>query len=69
LIAAVDDLRDAARSANYEYGNEIADIYNFYSPHGGWDETVAVEKNKIADNLKTVESELQILATKLKENQ
>lgn len=65
LMTAADYLRDAARSANYEYGKEIEGIYTHYSPFGYWDETVVLEKSNIEASLDAVSNELQKLAVKL----
>jgi hypothetical protein len=66
LMTAVDHVRAAARSANHEYGNEIVGIYDEYAPRGYWDETIVFEKDKLASNLTTVQTELEKLAAKLK---
>jgi hypothetical protein len=68
LMQAVDHLRDAASSANYEYGQNIVDIYEKYAPNGHWDETVILDKSEVESNLKSVEDELQKLAAKLDAN-
>lgn len=65
LMAAADLLRDAAQSANREYGSEVFDIYD-YAPYGYWDDTIVFEKGKLEANLSTIKSELEKLAAKLK---
>lgn len=65
LLSAADHLRDAARSANYEYGSGIVEIFDTYSPLGYWDETVILDSRLLGKNLGTVESELKKLALKL----
>jgi hypothetical protein len=66
LMAATDLLRNAAQSANSEYGSEIVDIDNSYAPFGYWDDTIVLEKSKLESNLTTVKNELEKLAGKLK---
>jgi hypothetical protein len=66
LMAAADLLRDAAQSANLEYGTEAYDIYDNYAPYGYWDDSVVFEKSKLEANLSTIKSELQKLGAKLK---
>ena len=66
LMAAADLLRNAAQSANREYGNEAYDIYDDYAPYGYWDDTIVFEKGKLEANLSTIKSELDKLAAKLK---
>ncbi len=66
LMAAVDHVQAAARSANHEYGSELVAIYDDYAPHGYWDETIVLDKNKLAANLTAVKSELEKLAAKMK---
>ena len=65
LMSAADHLRDAAQSANHEYGQDIVEMYETYSPLGYWDETVKLDRNVLTKNLQTIESELQKLASKL----
>jgi hypothetical protein len=69
LMAAADHLRDAARSANHEYGSEIVEIYEHYSPFGFWDESIALERTQLEANLQSVQAELRKLASKLKAQQ
>ena len=66
LLAATDLLRNAAQSANLEYGSEVVDIDNGYAPYGYWDDTIVLEKSKLEANLSTVQAELERLAAKLK---
>jgi hypothetical protein len=66
LMVANDLLRNAAQSANAEYGTEVVDIGNDYAPFGYWDDTIVLEKSKLEANLTTVKNELEKLATKLK---
>ena len=66
LMAAADLLRNAAQSANREYGSEAYDIYDDYAPYGYWDDTIVFEKGKLEANLSTIKSELEKLAAKLK---
>ena len=66
LMAAADLLRNAAQSANREYGSEAYDIYDDYAPYGYWDDTIVFEKGKVEANLSTIKSELEKLAAKLK---
>ena len=66
LMAAADLLRNAARSANIEYGTEAVDIYNDYAPYGYWDDTIVFEKSKLESNLSTVKTELDKLADQAK---
>jgi hypothetical protein len=63
LMMAADLIQDAARSANVEYGKEIAEIANNYSPFGYWDESIVFEKNQLESNLKAIATELKNLAT------
>lgn len=65
LMAAADLLRNAAQSANLEYGSEAYEIYDGYAPYGYWDDTIVLEKSKLESNLITVKAELEKLATKL----
>ena len=65
LMAAADLMRNAAQSANLEYGSEAYDIYDGYAPYGYWDDTIVFEKSKLESNLTTVKTELDKLATKL----
>ena len=64
LMAAADLLRNAARSANLEYGTEVVDLYDEYAPYGYWDDTIVFEKSKLESNLITVKTELEKLAAK-----
>ncbi len=64
-MAAADLMRNAAQSANLEYGSEAYDIYDGYAPYGYWDETIVFEKSKLESNLNTIKTELDKLATKL----
>ena len=66
LMAATDLLRNAAQSANIEYGREAVNIYDDYAPYGYWDDTIVFEKSKLESNLATIQSELESLAAKLK---
>jgi hypothetical protein len=66
LMAAADLLRNAAQSANLEYGTEAYDIYDSYAPYGYWDDEIVFEKGKLEANLSTIKGELQKLAKKLK---
>jgi hypothetical protein len=66
MMAAADLLRNAAQSANIEYGTEAVSIFDDYAPHGYWDDTILFEKSKLETNLTTVKTELEKLATKLK---
>jgi hypothetical protein len=66
LTAAADLLRNAAQSANIEYGSEAIDIYDDYAPYGFWDDTIVFEKSKLESNLTTIQRELERLASKLK---
>lgn len=66
LMAAVELLRDAAESANLEYGSEAVAIFDDYAPFGYWDDTIVYEKSKLEMNLSTVKTELEKLAAKLK---
>ena len=66
LMAATDLLRNAAQSANLEYGSEAVELYDTYAPYGYWDDTIVFEKGKIEANLSTISSELETLAAKLK---
>ncbi len=66
LMAAADLLRNAAQSANREYGSDAYDIYDDYAPYGYWDDTIVFEKRKLEANLSTIKSELEKLAAKLK---
>jgi hypothetical protein len=65
LVQATDQLRDAARSANHEYGNGIVEIYDHYTPFGYWDESVVLEKSHIEASLASVADEIKKLAAKL----
>ena len=65
LMAAADLMRNAAQSANLEYGSEAYDIYDGYAPYGYWDDTIVFEKSKLESNLTTVKTELDKLAAKL----
>ncbi len=66
LMAAADLLRNAAQSANLEYGTKAYDIYDNYAPYGYWDDEVVFEKGKLEANLSTIKGELEKLAAKLK---
>jgi hypothetical protein len=66
LMAAADLLRNAAQSANLEYGSEAVMIYDDYAPYGYWDDSIVFEKSKLESNLSTVQAELEKLAAKLK---
>lgn len=66
LMAATDLLRNAAQSANLEYGVEAVSIFDEYAPYGYWDDSVVFEKSKLESNLSTVKTELEKLALKLK---
>ena len=66
LMAASDLLRNAAQSANIEYGSEAVDISDEYTPYGYWNDTIVVQKSKLEANLITVQRELEKLAAKLK---
>ena len=66
LMAATDLLRNAAQSANIEYGSEAVELYDTYAPYGYWDDTIVFEKSKLEANLTTLKTELEKLATKLK---
>jgi hypothetical protein len=66
LMAASDLMRNAAQSANQEYGSKVIDIYDDYAPYGYWDDSVVFEKGKLEGNLDTIKNELDRLATKLK---
>ena len=66
LMAAADLLRNAAQSANLEYGSEAVMIYDDYAPYGYWDDSIVFEKGKLESNLSTVQAELEKLAAKLK---
>jgi hypothetical protein len=66
LMAAADLMRNAAQSANLEYGTEAVYLYDAYAPYGYWDDTIVFEKSKLEANLATVKTELAKLATKLK---
>jgi hypothetical protein len=66
LMAATDLIRNAAQSANLEYGSQLVDIDNGYAPYGYWDDTVLLEPSKLEANLTTVKNELEKLATKMK---
>ena len=66
LMAATDLLRNAAQSANLEYGTEAVELYDTYAPYGYWDDTIVFEKSKLESNLTTIQRELEKLAAKLK---
>jgi hypothetical protein len=66
LMAAADLIRNAAQSANLEYGTDVVDIYDGYAPYGYWDDTVVFEKGKLEANLATIQAELEKLGAKLK---
>jgi len=66
LMAAADLLRNAAQSANLEYGTEAYDVYDNYAPYGYWDDAIIFEKGKLEANLSTIKAELEKLAAKLK---
>jgi hypothetical protein len=66
LMVAVDLLRNAAQSANLEYGTEAVEIYDGYAPYGYWDDTIVLEKSKLESNLITIKTELDKLAGKLR---
>jgi hypothetical protein len=66
LMAATDLVRNAAQSANLEYGSQLVDIDNDYAPFGYWDDTIVLETSKLEANLTTVKTELEALAAKLK---
>jgi hypothetical protein len=66
LMVATGLLRDAAQSANLEYGSQLVDIDNDYAPFGFWDDTIVLEKSKLEANLAAVQTELETLGTKLK---
>jgi hypothetical protein len=66
LMTATDLIRNAAQSANLEYGSQLVDIDNDYAPYGYWDDTVVLVPSKVEANLTTVDTELKKLATKLK---
>lgn len=66
LMAATDLIRNAAQSANLEYGSQLVDIDNGYAPYGYWDDTAVLETSKLEANLTTVKNELEKLATKMK---
>ena len=68
-MAATDLVRNAARSANLEYGNEVVDIYDDYAPYGYWDDTIVFEKSKLESNLTTVKTELERLADQAESEQ
>ena len=65
LMVAADLLRNAAQSANLEYGSAVYDIYDGYAPFGYWDDTIVFEKSKLESNLITIKTELDKLATRL----
>ncbi len=66
LLAAADLLRNAAQSANLEYGTQAVSIFDDYAPYGYWDDTIVFERSKLESNLTTVKTELEKLALKLK---
>ena len=66
LVAASDLLKEAARSANREYGQEITEIDDYYSPFGYWDETVTLDRSMLEKNLNSVATELGKLAKEIK---
>ena len=66
LVAASDLVKEAARSANREYGQEITEIDDYYSPFGYWDETVTIDSSMLEKNLNTVANELAKLAKEMK---
>ena len=66
LMAAADLLRNAAQSANLEYGTEAVDICDEYAPYGYWDDTIVFEKGKLEANLTVIKTEMEKLAAKLK---
>ncbi len=66
LMAAADLLRNAAQSANFEYGTAAYDIYDNYAPYGYWDDEVVLVKGKLEANLSTIKGELEKLTAKLK---
>ena len=62
LVAASDLVKEAARSANYEYGEEITEIDDYYSPFGYLDETVTFDSSMLEKNLNSIAAELGKLA-------
>ena len=66
LAAASDLVKEAARSANREYGKEITEIDDYYSPFGYWDETVTIDSTMLEKNLNSVATELGKLAKEIK---
>ncbi len=66
LLAAADHVKEAARSANLEYGNVITEIDDYYCPFGYWDESVTVDKTMLEKNLNSVATELGKLAKEVK---
>ena len=66
LMAAADLLRNAAHSANMEYGAKAVEVYDDYAPFGYWDDTIVFEKGKLESDLSTIQTELEKLAAKLK---
>ncbi len=66
LMAATALIRDTAQSANLEYGSQLVDIDNDYSPYGYWDDTIVLETSKLEANLTTVKNEIKKLASLLK---
>ena len=65
LMAAAHNIKAAARSANYEYGDEVVEIFDDYSPFGFYDETIVVEKNKLSQELNSIGSEIEKLEAKV----
>jgi hypothetical protein len=65
LLAATDLIRNAAQSANLEYGSQLVDIDNDYCPYGYWDDTIVLETSKLEANLTAVKDELSKLAAKM----
>jgi len=66
LMAAADLLRNAAHSANMEYGDQAVEIFDDYAPYGYWDDTIVFEKGRLESNLSTIQTELEKLGKKLK---
>ena len=66
LLVATHLVKEAARSANREYGKEITEIDDYYSPFGYWDESVTLDSSMLEKNLNSVATELEKLTKEMK---
>ena len=65
LSAAAYSIKEAARSANHEYGDEVVAVLDNYANEGMLDETVVIEPNKLEGALNAISEEITKLEKKL----